>query len=469
MEYIKKEDLIKGEIYRHNNGNLVQYLYDYDNTKVYGHFIGDGRSIFKNYNETISTFKIENLQLATSEEKHWLLECIKLNKFITFEEAMKTFIPEYYEYIGSDTSWKFGKIYKLNEDNSLDFESGRKCTFNDYHTNTNLFKPSTKEAYNAQFVVKEPEFILPEKWVIKITEENKPIVQQCSHLNKYLNYDYTINGYYGNKCGGSFQIYGDNIEITFEQFKKYVLKEEIIEEKVIEQSTSETKTELELWLEDTKSLNLNLHDLINYVASGTTCNYNKIYTKLEGVGSQDKAKILFDKWNKEIIEPLPQFKVIETVETITKVQNNEGNQFFIGDRFKSELNHIHKIKSFTYNNEKTEIFAINEFEIAFNINDIEHYIEPKDNFVLPEKWCIKTNLDNIAIISKWFKENKQGNANDYDAIRKDGIAPIYEQLCFPGINICGIKYHGMYKGLIYDNYKEITFEQFKKYVLNENN
>jgi len=62
-------------------------------------------------------------------------------------------IPEYVEYINEkDSSWKFGKIYKVNEDGTVTFESGGNPCEKSYTTNTNYFKPSTKEAYEAQFV-----------------------------------------------------------------------------------------------------------------------------------------------------------------------------------------------------------------------------------------------------------------------------------------------------------------------------
>ena len=79
----------------------------------------------------------------------------------------------------------------------------------------------------------------------------------------------------------------------------------------------------------------------------------------------------------KIIEPLPQFKVIETIETITKVENNEGNQFFINDKIKVSLNMVQKIISFSYNEDKTEIFANFNQNLSISINDIKHYIEPK--------------------------------------------------------------------------------------------
>lgn len=43
-------------------------------------------------------------RLATPEEKHWLNCCITADKFITFEEAMKSFIPEYVELL---PGWSF--------------------------------------------------------------------------------------------------------------------------------------------------------------------------------------------------------------------------------------------------------------------------------------------------------------------------------------------------------------------------
>lgn len=62
-------------------------------------------------------------------------------------------IPEYVEYINEkDKSWKFGKIYKVNGDGTVTFECGSKSRDKSYTTNTTLFKPSTKEAYEAQFV-----------------------------------------------------------------------------------------------------------------------------------------------------------------------------------------------------------------------------------------------------------------------------------------------------------------------------
>ena len=152
-------------------------------------------------------------------------------------------------------------------------------------------------------------------------------------------------------------------EITFEQFKKYVLKEEIVEEKVI--------------------------------------------------------------------EPLPQFKVIETIETITKVENNEGNQFFIGDEVISSKTKIKsKIISFKYNVDKTAILAITDKRpnIGIGINHLEHYIEPKVEETLLEKAkrlypvgtkFINPNGNKECVIKEKGDYFKGNNNNIYHSLKSD--------------------------------------------------
>ena len=325
MEYIKKEDLEDGDVFV-SQMSRNHFLNKY----------GTGYSLHLNLDNTIKVqvlyrnggLAYNNMRLATSEEKHWLNECIKLGKFITFEEAMKTFIPEYVEWIDNIGSGNLGYQTKDHFKKNKIFKTDVELPSHGFQTQSwikhleiyaNNYKPSTKEAYDAQFVVKEPEFVV---------------------------------------------------------------------EEVIEKSTIENKTELEIWLENTKSLNLSLEDLEKYIGSSQTCNFINIYMKLEGNHSKDRAKILFDKWNEKVIEPLPQFKVIESIETITKVENNEGNQFFIGDVVKSSNGTVQTIESFDYNTKKTNIIAFtNKQSILGNgigIDEIEHYIEPKTDYKILE-------------------------------------------------------------------------------------
>jgi hypothetical protein len=293
MEYIKKEELIEGEIYVFDNKFINKIQNGHLNIKCWISIPDE--YFYKNS----SNNQTNNIINATSEEKHWLNEAIKLDKFITFEEAMKTFIPEYVEAIQQSDGYTIGKIYKTLSDSTEKWYKNIDDKNRENGWNYLNFKPSTKEAYDAQFVVKEP---------------------------------------------------------------------------------AENKTELEIWLENTKSLNLSLEDLEKYIGSGQTCNFDNIYMELEGHYSKGRAKILFDKWNEKVIEPLPQFKVIETIETITKVENNEGNQFFIDDEVIGSKTKIKsKIISFKYNVDKTAILAITDKapNIGIGINHLEHYIEPK--------------------------------------------------------------------------------------------
>jgi len=169
MKYIKKEDLKEGDVFVTQLSN--------------NHFLNKYDTGFNLHLSTDNTIKIErlykkggfaynNMRLATSEEKHWLETCIIADKLIPFEEAMKSFIPEYVECIkvwtGKSKS-EIKKIYKTLEEPEFSIHNWN-TIYNGINI-TKYFKPSTKEAYDAQFVVKEPEFVLPEKWCLKITIE----------------------------------------------------------------------------------------------------------------------------------------------------------------------------------------------------------------------------------------------------------------------------------------------------------
>lgn len=326
MEYIKKEELKDGDIFV-TQLSVINFL-NKEGTNYYL-MLNKDNSIMSEKLHNTGNFAYDNIRLATPEEKHWLTSCITADKFITFEEAMKTFIPEYVELINTgcriNCNIPAGKIYKCSKDVTKDYHFGffldskHRIGFNENEFDQYL-KPSTKEAYDAQFVVKEPEFVLPELWHIIITTENYEILSKyfSNNLPHSVLYTKGIMGFYKeNKLGHTHtQIKGYDwdfgIEITFEQFKKYVLKDEIVEKKVI--------------------------------------------------------------------EPLPQFKIIESIETITKVENNEGNQFFIGDEVIGSKTKIKsKIISFKYNVDKTAILAITDKtpNIGIGINHLEHYIEPK--------------------------------------------------------------------------------------------
>ena len=76
---------------------------------------------------------------------------------------------------------------------------------------------------------KEPEFVLPEKWCIKL--DNIEVVNYCNKYGKCPPYELADTLYahfpsFDNICTTSKEVKKDYTEITFEQFKKYVLKQE---------------------------------------------------------------------------------------------------------------------------------------------------------------------------------------------------------------------------------------------------
>jgi len=431
MEYIKKEDLKDGNIF------VAQLSHNHFMNKM-----GTGYSLHLKTDNTIKVkvlykgggFSYDNIRLATPEEKHWLEECIKLDKFITLEETMKSFIPEYVECIKQliGSIYKLGMIYKVNDNGFIKNDS---YSFAHYNYNQDRFKPSTKEAYDAQFVVKEPEFVLPYAWYVIVDKENLDILSNWIFPNGFK---LTIGGIagvcnYGGKIGNKGHNltkiikgyrYDFGVEITFEQFKKYVLKEE---------------TPVQDFMK--------LHD--------------EIVMKNYPPGPRRSALMDINIIDKEIIKPLPQFKIIETIETITKVENNEGNQFFIGDTVKSLYSDQKgTITKFRYSADKSNIIAITTFQSnnSIGIDKIEHYIEPKveiePEFILPEKWCIKRDSENDKIVTDYI--NKIASMPHSYLPRN-----LYNPYLHNNTNGC-CSYHS-----IREDYTEITFDQFKKYILKE--
>lgn len=116
-----------------------------------------------------------------------------------------------------------------------------------------------------------------------------------------------------------------------------------------------------------------------------------------------------------------EYKIIDSV-------FGEFNQELIGDKVKLQ-NKVNKLQ---------------------RMIDMINYLQPVedtevDEFVLPERWCIKLTKDNIKLLSKW-------RGNDY----------LYK------IELYGyVHCDKNWQPTIYNGYTEITFEQFKKYVLNK--
>jgi hypothetical protein len=470
MKQLQKQDLKEGGIYiAKQKVGVDKYIVKITNNmcscfNIYSY----NKFLYRNGN--FSSISL-NFYEATLEEKHWLEECIKADKFISYEEAMKTFVPE---------------------------------------------------------------FTLPEKWYIKARLLNDNQLQKLVIYLILINKDgatYSVKNikkwypFIGSDIGAHYitnpYFVNDSYrEITFDQFEKYVLKGETIttkatvetKSKFIDNNTVETnegsifkvgdlvtpfegsspnkgkkfkitgfrwnnaQTEicaitelhkpngigvdkLEIYIEPKVKENLTLlknlcvevslikeESLLDkakrlypvgtkYKNAGNT---NSVYTVVNQSFSEFNIDTIYGEYNKgclfyenqwaEVIEYPHGFKVGDKIKVkhwhndtkpviITKI---EGNQLFF------EYN-----VSFTTNN--NSVLAKNAIKV--------------DDFVLPEKWCIK----DIPEVKEYFEEYNNGN---YTC---NGSAYLH----FPRIKDCCY-----FKGIVL-GYTEITFEQFKKYVLNE--
>lgn len=134
--------------------------------------------------------------------------------------------------------------------------------------------------------------------------------------------------------------------------------------------------------------------------------------------------------------------------------NTPHGIFQLGDRV-TEIETPNEIRTLI---ELSKYSCILDNDKIRSYQNISLYIEPK--FVLPELWYIKITEENFRILSIYRSRLPQP--------RSGSDVPQY----LIGMYISN-RYDN-YNGYIFnrldyraDNYTEITFEQFKKYVLNE--
>lgn len=85
-----ESELIEDEIYHYVYNNIHKYILKYNKSYIYIRDNKHESGKFTNITNNLALIG-NDIRLATSEEKHWLLECEKANKFINKEEALKSF------------------------------------------------------------------------------------------------------------------------------------------------------------------------------------------------------------------------------------------------------------------------------------------------------------------------------------------------------------------------------------------
>ncbi len=220
----------------------------------------------------------DNTKIAEKDEIIWLEASIKAGKFIPKEEAIKQYNMETIEekwvkclsngyYKNAD--FQEDKVYKLNriEDSHyyyiVDGKSKEIKVSNpikDRNPNLTIFEIVSKPSPILENNLKE-EWKLPEKWYIKLTEENQEIVG--NFYAKYTSDCYKDSGWNsisshnsadksilsGEKGLGASFSGNRGTEITFDQFKQYVLKESPINN-LSEQSKFKREKEIVLLLDN---------------------------------------------------------------------------------------------------------------------------------------------------------------------------------------------------------------------------
>lgn len=86
------EDLVEGEIYFDNRGYIFKYGKRINKKIGYAYYIDCNTNHYYKCHDSIHNGnEVIGIQLATLQQKYWLNECIRLDRFITKEEALKTF------------------------------------------------------------------------------------------------------------------------------------------------------------------------------------------------------------------------------------------------------------------------------------------------------------------------------------------------------------------------------------------
>lgn len=97
-------------------------------------------------------------------------------------------------------------------------------------------------------------------------------------------------------------------------------------------------------------------------------------------------------------------------------------------------------------------YTISEFRNSPVVLTIEEFVEMTEGFVLPEKWCIKRDKENDKIVTDFINNYSESNHCYLDYNPKNPYLHYAKEIVLSNDKP-------------WDNYTEITFEQFKKYIL----
>jgi len=326
----------------------------------------------------------------------------------------------------------------------------------------------------------EEKFMLPERWCIKITEENKlelknklPKIGAGFLINQYIYYlnvknDFThSHNWSWNMCQSPHleqNIYVARdvkfSEITFEQFKTHILKEEIVLDII-----KETSKKRLFQIGDKVKITGNDSNSANKIGDiGIIVEKSKTYSGNFRIKVGEKSA--YSCWSKPTdivlyteIEELPFFKILigdKEDNSIFRVQNNEGNIFEVGDKVRntnpfSVVSETMIIKGFRHNKAKSNICAITAklSDYGIGIDKIEHVIDFKKEEII------------VDVIKSVIPENESNLDKAKRLYPKDTIfRHMYSDRNFTSI--------GLFTGNINDIYARIDGQDWQVYRKRDN-
>lgn len=315
-------------------------------------------------------------------------------------------------------------------------------------------------------------FILPEKWCCRIDDESRNTLNYWRiHIIKYdsktCTYDYMLqDGSGGFKTNGT--------EITFEQFKKYVLRGEFISiEKYIpgniyriEEGTLKCICKFEKMRGSSRMSGYYISNMNGewefkhstpWIIGRTVVDATKEESEwLEACIKADKFIHLDDFRKSNEISIKPRFKAGDDVVICSKEDDIDGNGFMNKDYSTEQIDGVseRQFQILRYIEHNGNIYY--EYGGYYIKESCLRLIESKadkkmesDEFILPEKWCIKVTKENVEALGRWRRAGRISNGIDGYCLS------FYRDVV------------GWYTNEVSPEFKEITYEQFKKHVLKQ--
>jgi hypothetical protein len=186
------KELKEGEIYSSLNDNGL-YIFKCKKSKTTDYSYRVERNTFsKNDYFGLGGIIEKNIKLANEQEKHWLNECIRQDKFISYEESQKTFQKPF--------KFNIGDIVKTNR-------NGFECS---KHTDKHKI---ISMSFGRNFIIKDRIFDIHNWYLLEnhgnwITEEGIELVSEVKQEPKFIvgKWYNILYEYQGKNCNICFKV-----------------------------------------------------------------------------------------------------------------------------------------------------------------------------------------------------------------------------------------------------------------------